>query len=181
METYKRNNITFERGEDGKWHPPMEPDEPRKPQRSHYDLEGTSKRKRIYHDVVVLGDSEIDIEEYFADLDRELPRPAKRVFQNLSLQDIVDLAPPGAKLSDIIFHMEYPRYIEYIEFSFDHIKRNHAAEEKAFQEAMKEYDREYAQYQQDLATYKKELSEHREWERTRKIKKLETQLAQLKK
>lgn len=180
--TYKNKGGTYNRGEDGKWHPPMEPDEPIKPERSHYDLVGVAfaEREVIYHDVEVLGDSDIDLEECFADQDKQLPHPTKGI-QNLSLQDVVDLAPPGAKLSDIVFNIEYPRYLEYMEFTFSHVKRDLQEEERVFQVAMEKYQEEYTQYQKDIETYQKELVEHEGWEKNQKIKKLEAQLAQLKK
>jgi hypothetical protein len=165
----------------GDRYPPLDPIEPDKPERSHYDLHNALERKRIYHDVVVLGDSEIDLEEYFADEERELPNPAKHIYQNLSLQDIVDLAPPGAKLSDIIFHMDYPRMIEYMEFTFDYIKRDEQEEERAFQVAMKEYEQDYAQYQKEFAKYEVALADYEQWEKGVQIKALEEQLNQLKK
>jgi hypothetical protein len=159
---------------------PLQPCEPYEPKREHFNTDGALERTIIYHDVEVIGDCDIDLEEYFADMEEELPHP-KLNFNQITLQDIIDLAPPDAKLSDIKLNISYPRMAEYLEVKFEYFKRDLEAEEGAFQEHMKEYQKDYTQYQQDLKKYQEELADYKEWERLQEVKELEAKLAKLKK
>lgn len=163
---------------------PREPYEPHKPIRSEFINKEATDSVTVYRDVEVLGDSDLNLDEYFKDNEIGDQRPAipeKRYWQHLTLQDIVDLAPPGAKLSDISLYIDFPRYLEYIDLSFVHNTRNLKAEEKAFDSAMKEYEKDMIKYRADLAIFKKELAEYSEWEKQQEIQELENKLAKLKK
>jgi len=158
---------------------PYPPHEPYEPKREHYNTQGAAEHKTIYHDVGLVGDCEIDLEEYFEDMDEKLPHPVLN-YNQVTLQDIVDLAPPGAKLSDIKLNISYPRMVEYLEVKFIYTKRDLEAEERAFLHAKKEYEKEYAQYLIDKAKYDKEMADYQVWRKQQEIKELEQKIADLK-
>jgi len=161
---------------------PQEPHKPVEPVRSSYVGDGATNKGNIYYDIETNGDSEYDLDEHFADQDEERPAiPAKRYWQNLTLQDIVDLAPPGTKLTDIVFDLSFPRYMEYTEVSFKHVERNLKAEEKAYQRDYKQYQRELADYNEKYAEYLKDKEAYEKWVNEQEIKRLEEKLAKLKK
>ncbi len=158
--------------------PPYGP--PYEPKREHYNTQGATTHQVIYHDVEVLGDCEIDLEECFENMERELPHPALN-YNQITLQDIVDLAPPGAKLSDIRLDISYPRMAEYLEVKFIYNKRDLEVEEKAFLQAKEEHDKENAQYLKELWEFNKEMTDYQAWQKEQEIKLLEEKLANLKK
>jgi hypothetical protein len=165
-------------------YPPQKPCEPTKPLRSSYALIKAGKGKLIYRDVEVNGDSEFDLDEYFEDQDEKRPEiPEKRYWQNLSLQDIVDLAPPGTKLCDIILSISMPRYLEYTDVAFTAYSRNLEAEEAAYQKDLAKYEKAMIKYEKekDLVKYEKEKAIYDQWLKDQEIEKLEAQLKKLKK
>ncbi len=162
-------------------YPPGRPYEPHEPKRSEYVTYDFKSSKNIYYDINV-GDSDFDLEQHFADRDEEMPAlPAKRYWQNLSLQDIVDLAPPGAKLSDIILDISFPRYMDYVEVSFTHTVRDLELEEADYQRALKHYEEEHEKYRVAYAKYEAELADYNKWKTGQEIAELEGKLAALKK
>lgn len=159
--------------------PPRKPYEPHEPKREHYNTQGAVEHKTVYHDVGLIADCDIDLEQYFEDMDEKLPHPALN-YNQVTLQDIVDLAPPGAKLSDIKLHISYPRMVEYLEVKFIYSKRDLEAEERAFLHAKEKYEKEYAQYLVDMKKYNEELADFQAWQKEQEIKQLEEKLAHLK-
>lgn len=160
--------------------PPRAPYPPHKPERSHYNTQGATNYKVVYRDVELVGDNDMDLEEYFKDMDEELPKPEKN-FNQITLQDIIDLAPVGAKLSDINLHISYPRMVDYLDVKFIYQERDLAEEERAYQAAMDKYNKDYLEYEMKMEVYKSELVAFEEWRRAEKVKELEAQLATLKK
>lgn len=163
-----------------KKYPPLDPIEPTKPERSYYKNFGSKNDKVIYHDVEQVGDSDIDLEEYFNDQDEELPKPALR-YNEITLQDILDLAPKGVKPSDISLNISYPRYVEYLEIMFLYKERDLDLEEAVYQKDIKKYNKDYAKFQKEMAEYEVNLAAYQESQREEKIKELEDQLSKLKK
>jgi len=164
-------------------YPPQKPYKQTEPKRVHYRLVGSKKKEPIYRDVSVLGDrDDIDLEEWFADQDEEFPpEPDIRRWNNLSLQDIIDLAPPNTKLCDIILKINYPRYLEYLDVSFALYQRNLKAEEDDYQKALKKYQEHIIQYEQEMIQYEKELDDYNKWAKEEELKNLERQIRKLKK
>lgn len=156
--------------------------EPNKPERATYDANyGAKKPKSIYYDIEVLGDNDsFDLDEHFEDEGcKRPPIPAKRYWQNISLQDIVDLAPLGAKLSDIVLGIHHPRHMDYVEISFNHVVRDQEAEEEQFQKDMRKYERELAKYQTDLVKYQADLADYEVWQAEQELKEAEDQVSKL--
>jgi hypothetical protein len=160
---------------------PMRPYEPAAPSRNQYVLAGSQQLENIYYDVTA-NDEDLDLDEYFEGQDEPRPPvPEKRYWQHLSLQDIVDLAPEGTKLSDIILDIYNPRNFEYTAVSFKHIKRDMEMEENQYQQAVVDYQKEMDKYQKELAVYKAEAADFYAWKKQIQIEELESKLAKLKK
>lgn len=164
-------------------YPPSKPYyEPHLPKRKEYRLVGSKGEEPIYRDVSVLGDREIDLKEWFEDYDETLPpEPDIRWWEKLSLQDIVDMVPPDTKLSDVIFHIDMPRHLEYIDITFSKHERDLNAEEIAYQKALERYEKDMLQYNKDLAKYKKDLDEYEEWRRKKELSELKAKIKSLSK
>ncbi len=159
---------------------PQEPYKPQEPQRESYVGHGGKRGKCIY------ADSEILDEGYAERLDEEEeedrpPQAAKGLRDNLTLQDILDLVPPGADPKDIVINLSYPRYVNYITVSFNHVKRNLEAEEKAYQRDLYKYQQSLADYNEKYAEYLKDKETYEKWVNEQEIKQLEEKLAKLKK
>lgn len=161
-------------------YPPRTPIAPYKTERYQYDTVGAKGHTVVYRDVETMGDSDIDLEQYFADMDEVLPQPEKG-YNRITLQDIVDAAPPGAKLSDIRLHVSYPRMGEYLDVRFVHQERDLAEEERVFQLDLEKYNKEYLEYEAEMVQYEADLVSFEEWRRAEKVKELESQLNALKK
>lgn len=126
-----------------------------------------------------MGDNDsFDIEEVF---EEEEFSPPEKNYSQVTFQDIVDAAPPGAKLSDIRLSIDYPRMMDYLDVCFVYQERNLEAEEAAFQSAMRLYDVEYAIYEKQMEKYQQDLIDFETWRRAEKVKQLEEELATLKK
>jgi hypothetical protein len=159
---------------------PQEPYKPHEPKRESYVGRGAKEGKCIY------ADSEILDEAYEERLDEEEeedrpPKASKSLNDNLTLQDILDLAPPGTNPKDIVINLSYPRYVNYITLSFNHVKRNLEAEEKAYQRDLKQYQCDLAVYNEKYAQYQKDKEAYEKWVNEQEIKQLEEKLAKLKK
>ena len=97
---------------------------PEEPKRSDYDRSRPKSFNVIYLDVTS-DDLDFDWEEYAKNNSIKSSRPAKS-YNKLTLQDIVDLAPPGAKLSEIALHIDIG---DTTEIKFIHEERDFEAEE----------------------------------------------------
>lgn len=161
-------------------YPPRTPIAPYKTERYQYDTVGAKGHTVVYRDVEAMGDFDLDLEEYFADMDEVLPQPEKG-YNRITLQDIVDAAPPGAKLSDIKLNVSYPRMGEYLDVRFIHQERDLAEEERVYQLDLDKYHKDYLKYEAEMLQYKIDLLAFEEWQRAEKVKALETQLSALKK
>lgn len=168
----------FYRGYTGKY--PQEPYKPSEPVRSTYIGTNANYKKSIYYDIEVTGDSDFDLDEYFEDHGKKRHIPDKRYWENLTLQDIVDLAPPGTKLQDIVFDLSFPRMLEYTEVEFKHIERDLDAEEKAYQKDMEKYQKELDAYGTNFIQYEKDLEAYQQWYHEQEVKELEGKLSELK-
>lgn len=164
-----------------KKYPPQKPYKPIEPKRVIYRLSNSKPGDIIYRDVSVLGDrDDVDLEQFFADQDEELPiAPKIRQWQNLSLQDIVDLAPPNTKLCDIILKIYIPRYQEYIDVSFGIYERDVDAEEDAYKDALKKYKDGLQKYNTAMIEYEKQLYDYEKDKKDEKIKILKNQIKEL--
>jgi len=165
----------------GDW--PQQPHRPYEPLRSAYVGTKASKSTCIYQDFDYLNENvEENLEEYWGDQDEEIPqKPAIDMHSNLSLQDILDLAPSGADPKDIIIDISYPRYVDYIRLGFVHMKRDLTAEEAAYQKDMKKFQRELVDYNVAQSKYEKDLAAYQNWLKEQEVKELEEKLAKLKK
>ena len=129
-----------------------------------------------------MGDRDESIEELFENYGYDPPiLPEKRYWDHLTLQDIVDLAPPEAKLSDIYLKIRHPRMLEYVEVTFKYIQRNTEKEFKNFEKDLKKYKKEFPIYEEASAKYNKEVEEYHDWVKRQEIEKLEARLKELKK
>jgi len=163
----------------GTW--PQEPYRPSEPQRSTFIGTNASKKKYIYSDYDYVRE-DMDIEEYWEDMDAKVPKkPTKGMYDYLSLQDILDLAPPGTEPQNIILDLSYPRYMDYINVSFYVMVRDLEAEEKAYQRAMKQFQHNLDVYQEQYVEYEKHKSAYENWMKQQEVKELEEKLAKLKK
>lgn len=161
---------------------PNEPYKPDEPEQEDYIGHGAGKRTSIYYDIEMLGDSDRTVEEYFEDQEEEAPKKAdKRYWENLTIQDIIDGAPPGTPLNEIIFDLSFPRHLEYTEVNFYHIKRDFKAEEAAYERALEKYKQELSTYQTQYPQYEKDLEAYESWLKEQEVKELEKKLAKLKK
>ena|ERR1700728_1811401 len=159
--------------------PPRTPHAPYKPDRHSFSYFGAKERSILYRDLEVLGDNDsFDIEKVFEE--EEFTKPEKS-YSQVTLQDIVDAAPPGAKLSDIRLSIDYPRMMDYLDVCFVYQERNLEIEEAAFQTAMQKYDQDYAVYEKEMEKYQQDLIDFETWRRAEKVKQLEKELATLKK
>ena len=154
--------------------------EPRKPTRLSFIGFGAIKKTSIYHDTEILME-DWDAEEYYKGMGEEPPEEPLISYNKLTLQDLVDLAPPGAKLSDITFDISYPRMLEYLDISFYHQERLLELEEQAYQKALQDYDVAFAKYQEACNKHQAELADYQAWKKQQDIIDLEEKLAQLKK
>jgi hypothetical protein len=161
---------------------PQEPYKPESPKKDDFIGHGSSKGKCIYSDSEIVNE---DYAERLEELDDEDKPPkgkgGKSLRDNLTLQDILNLAPSGADPKDIVLNLSYPRYVEYITVSFNHIKRDLEAEEKAYQRALNKHQQELAKYQKEYAQFLKDSEAYKNWIKEQEIKELEEKLAKLKK
>ena len=164
---------------------PQQPYKPHEPQRKNYIGEGAKKGKCIYSDFELLNDSIDDLSEFWENHGYDEGEEPKHedigLRDNLTLQDLLDKMPPGAEPKDIVFDLSYPRYVDYIWISFNHIKRNLETEEASYKRDMENYQKELAVYQVELAKYQKDLADYQAWEKEQQVKELEKQIADLKK
>jgi hypothetical protein len=159
-------------------------DKPYKPVRRDpidFRLTNASGENVIYRDIEVNGDSDFDLDEYLEDQEEPRTIPEIRYWENLSLQDIVDLAPPGTKLSDIIFHTEMDRHETYTEVKFTVYNRDIEEENTAYRKSVEKYNKELDEYNIDIARYEKELEEYNFSMKQQQIEKLEAEIKKLKK
>ena len=165
---------------------PQKPYKPHEPNRKDYIGKGAIERKAIYSDFEILReDVDDDDGEFWEGLgydEGEQPSKAKiGIRDHLTLQDILDLMPPGAEPKDIVFNLSYPRYVDYIAVSFNHWERNLETEEATYNRDLKTYQKDLLKYQDDLAKYQKDLADFQQWEKEHQVKELEEKLAKLKK
>lgn len=162
---------------------PQKPLEPVKPERQDFNLLNHKKEKIIYRDCDVNGDVDDSyLDEMFDDQDEERPPiPEQRYWEKLSLQDIINLAPPGTDPRNIILHLEFPRDYYYTDLYFTVHERDFEAEEAAYQEGLKKYYKDKEKYDKELPEYEKQLAKFHEWEKQEEIDKLEKRLSELKK
>jgi hypothetical protein len=106
------------------------------------------------------------------------PLSEKRYHEGLTLQDVVDLAPPGTKLSDIMLRIHFN--MEYAEITFVHKERDIELEDKLYAEALAKFEKEYTAYEANLAAYEAAIEVIRQQNKQAQIEALEKQLAQLK-
>ena len=157
---------------------PHKPQQPYKPSRYEYIGIGGNDCNIIYRDIES-NEIEFSWDEYCRDQSVVAPLSEKRHHENLTLQDIVDLAPAGARLSDIKLHIEF--HVDHAaEITFVHQERNIEAEESAFAEAMARFEKECAEYEVKLAAYEKALKDRYTEAKQAHIAELEKQLARLK-
>jgi hypothetical protein len=154
---------------------PQPPREPTKPERVDFNFRGAGTKTTFYSDMKVLHE-DLDLGEYF---DGELPTEPAIPYDKLTLQDVVDMAPSGAELSDIKLGIYYPRMMEYMDINFIHHPRNIEVEESVFQQAMTKYEADYTKYQEDMKAYEVRLVEYDEWNKQLEIQKLKDQLSKL--
>lgn len=110
------------------------------PKRSSFDFYKCKFIKTIYRDIES-NDPQYSLRDHFKNLGEVRPSyPEKRYWQNLSLQDIVDLVPPETKLCNIGINISDPGISEYTEVSFLLYERDFDAEEEAYQKALKAYN-----------------------------------------
>lgn len=160
---------------------PQQPWEPHKPERHEFNLIKAGKGKVIYRDLDGNGDYDRDlqIEDMFEDGERP-PLPEQRYWEKLSLQDILDLAPPGTKPCDIILGIDFPRDYSYTDLTFTAYKRDLEAEEAEYQKALSQYKKDKEEYDKALPEYEKELEEFEKWKKNKQIQKLQDELERLK-
>jgi len=168
-----------------KRYPPNKPYKPTEPKRTSSRLVSSNETKSeiIYRDVSILGDrDDINLEEWFNDQDEVLPpEPDIRWWNKLSLQDIVDMAPPNTQLCDIILEINMPRHLEYIDVSFSKHQRDLDYEEADYQNSLKKYEKEMIEYEKEMIEYKEKLDDYDKWAKEQQIKNLEQQIKNLKK
>lgn len=161
---------------------PCAPYIPIKPQRSDFVRLDDDKATVVYHDIEMNGDTDLTIEEYLEDMDMEIqPTPEKRYWENLSLQDIVDLAPPGTRLCDIILHIDMPRHLEYTEVSFIEYPRDLDKEEERYQAALIKYEELVKEYEEKMIEFNKKQEAYNNYLKEKEIAELENKLNRLKK
>ena len=158
--------------------------EPSEPKRHEFRLIKAGKPKIIYRDLDGNGDFDPDfleerLEDEFED-DIRPPLPEQRYWQKLSLQDIMDLAPPGTRPCDIILGIDFPRDYYYTDLTFTVYKRDLDAEEKAYQKALKKYEKDKQEYNAALPEYERKLKAFNDWQKEQRIKKLEKQIDKIK-
>ncbi len=164
-----------------KRYPPRQPyGPPRKPERPHYKGVDAKNGKVLFLQRDVLAE-DWDEESYYSDHDEEKPPSPPISFCYLTLQDIVNLAPPGAKLSDISFRTYMPRMQEYEDIYIDYAERDLEAEEATYQRALEEYENGCAEYRLEHKKYEEELADYESWKKDQDIKELEEKLRNLKK
>lgn len=158
---------------------PIKPFAPTKPNRHEFNLFKSKKKNVIYRDVEANYDT-IDLKECFEEQEEELPKiPNQRYWQNLSLQDIINLAPPETKLSNIILHIDMPRDLSYTDVSFTIFNRDLETEEKEYQNSLKKYEKEMKQYEKDVIEYNAKMDIYNKQIKENKIKKIKEILNKL--
>jgi hypothetical protein len=157
---------------------PLAPHKPWKPERDNFNYQGCGDQTVLYHDVKTIGDSDLDLVEYFQEIEEELPQPDLN-YNQITLQDIVNAAPSDAKLSDIRLNIQHYDIL-YVEVKFLYSKRDLEKEEAAYQAALEKYKKEQAPYLLQYKKYEENLAAFQEWKKEKEIKELEEKLAQLK-
>ena len=159
---------------------PQEPYEPVKPNINDFIGTSAKRGKYLYSDTEMLKE-DIDEDEYWEDMDEKKPNvPNKRYFEKLSLQDILDLAPEGIKPKDIVFDLNYPRYLDYIQVGFYILKRDLDAEKAAYELACSKYEEQYEKYKVEHAEYLQNKLDFENWKNQQEILELENKLNKLK-
>jgi hypothetical protein len=165
-------------------YPPSKPCPPwRKPTSNQHIGVGAKKSTTLFSDTEILADMEFDDEFYeHHGIDKPSEEDKYKIgYNQITLQDLVDAAPLGAKLSDIRLKIYYPRYMEFMTVSFFHQERDLEAEEKAFQGDLKQYEKARTKFKEEMKEYQIKLDQYEEWKKQQDIKELEEKLAKLKK
>ena len=164
---------------------PRKPYKPTEPTRLMSRLYKSKPAGVIYRDISVLGDDDYGlerIEEYFENQEEVMPsEPDIRYWQRLSLQDILDLAPAGTRLCDIILSIDVSESMPYIDVTFSKYERDLEAEEASYQDSLKKYQKDMIEYDKAMVEYEKELAVYNEWLNEQQVKQLEKQIRELKK
>lgn len=157
--------------------------EPCKPERHEFHLHKAGEGKIIYRDLDGNGDIDSDwleerLEDEFDEGGRP-PLPEQRYWEKLSLQDILDLAPPGTRPCDIVLGIDFPRDYYYTDLTFTVYNRDLEAEEDAYQKALEKYKKDKEEYDKALPEYEKKLKALNDWQKEQKIKELQTKIKEL--
>jgi hypothetical protein len=155
------------------------PIKPIKPKPEDFIGVGSQTSVDIYHDIIVIID-DFDLKQHFLDRNEYLPPSPEKRCSELSVCDIMNMAPLKANLADIFLRITFPSYREYVEVFFTYIDRDLDAEKKALQEALDRYQERYQTYQLELQVYEEYEVKYQVWADRNEIKQLEARLAELK-
>lgn len=161
-------------------YPPNKPYPPYQIKRECYIGTKAGKRTDVFYEIELLRDSDFDLEEYFEEQGEDMPERSKMGSGQITLQDILDMAPKNAKPSDIQLSISFPRMCEYYELVFYHTERDLKAEEKEYQKDLKQYEKDLEEYNQELNIYNQKLEEYNDYKKQEEIIDLETKLNKLK-
>ncbi len=163
---------------------PYPPYKPEKPNRNDYLGFGSILEKSIYYDVMPMEEADELLDRYFEEseeiADFSPSEPKIRMWEKLTLQDLLDLAPEGAKPSEIIIGCSDHSSHYGIELFATYIQRHLEKEESAYQNALKSYEFQMIKYYEDYKIYEDKLNQYEIWEKEQKRIKLQKELDNLK-
>lgn len=156
---------------------PCKPTPPILPIRNNFII--YDKYKTIYHDIDITEDCcPQDVEAMFKEWEEVMPKTDKRWWE-ITLQDILDLAPPNASPSNIKLNIEH-RYDQYKDIKYIYAVRNTEKEEASYQKEIKRYENELDDYNKKLLKFHQEMIVFNEESKKREIYDLEARLSKLK-
>jgi hypothetical protein len=154
----------------------QEPYKPQPPNRDNIRYY-TEKERTIYQSISIYNE-DID-DDYIKEMYPEYSSPEKD-WGHMSLQDIVALLADDEKLSDVYLCIDEPRDFSYKCVSYVYRPRDTAKEDAEYNKCLSFYEDRVKIYNEEIAIFNKEKEEFLLYEKQRKIKELEEELAKLK-
>jgi hypothetical protein len=158
---------------------PHSPQKPKEPKRKDFRI--IKHDKTLYTDFIPFNNYKNDIylSDYLSDNRISWVKPEKDITQ-MSVKDILDLAPKKADPADVYLEVIERTSIFHIEMSWKYIERDFDEEERQYKKAHKKYLKELEEFDVAMHEYKKKHNEYEKYLITLQIKELQKKLERLK-
>lgn len=129
------------------------PEKPWPPRKWEFERDSEEVQLYWYRELI---DEDLDEEGYKEEWDDEGYKAPSKSFCEMTLADLVAMAPSGVSLDQIKIRTTWPRYVQWIDYIVYYERAlDKKAQRAEFDAKMKEYKAAFAKYEEDLKVYEK--------------------------